>query len=302
MKDDINLIILPLYRNKEDYSYLPFYNLSDDKSTLDLTILENLLSKLNNKFNINKISIEGGEISELSDIYFSLLFNLLKIYNKKIQVTTDFIKFNESLINGADIIDVRYNFNNFSHHTDILKKNIKAATTSGKVINVKSLDISVNKNELENIVILNKLGIKSWKIIPYIKTKYNNFEKEVDYTFYEKVVTKYLKLTDYMQFSFINKLELENVIENNNFPIKNVYITPSGKYGIGTFNDKNEFYIEEFDDIDSLEIYFRKIQNEHILVCKECKYKTDCLVDKYFNPHYKGKSCSGFKDLIKSNK
>lgn len=302
MKDAINLVVLPLYRNEEDYSYLPFYSLRNDKNTLDLTKLENLLFNLNSKYTFNEIYIEGGEISKLSNIYFSLLFNLLKIYNKKIHVTTSFIDFNEALINGADVINIQYDFDNLSKNNKIIKNNIKAASNIGKVINIQTFDINVNKNELENIVNLNKLGIKSWKIIPFIKTEYNVFDQKLDYTYFESVILKYLKLTDYMRFSFINKLELENVIENNNFPIKTIYITPNNRYGLCKFNERNELFLEEFDNINDLEKNFEKIQNEHILLCKDCKNKMNCLANRYFNPYYKGKSCSGFKNLIKTVK
>ena len=105
-----------------------------------------------------------------------------------------------------------------------------------------------------------------------------------------------------MHFSFINKLELDGVIRNNNFPIKTVYITPNNKFGLGIFDENNNFSIVEYDNINELEKNLKKLQDKHILLCKECKYKVDCLAKRYFNPNYKGKSCSGFKNLIKLSK
>ena len=90
MKDNVNLVILPLYRNKESSPYDLFNFCKDNKNTLNLSFLEESLLKLSNSYDFNKISIEGGEISELSDLYFDLLFNLIKLYtNKIIEILND---------------------------------------------------------------------------------------------------------------------------------------------------------------------------------------------------------------------
>lgn len=301
MKDDIKLVILPLYRNSNNYPYYLFNSLRSDQNTLDLAWLEENLPILYFKFNILNISIEGGEISELSDFYFDLLFRLLKIDSTNVTVCTDFVKYNKSLIDGADIIKVNYNFNSYSEDSNIVFQNVKAAASTGKIINLESLDISVEDNKLEIITKLNKLGIKTWKINPYQKSVYNQLPS-LGYSFYENIVKDYLKLSDYMEFSFLNKLELENIIQTNNFPVKTVYITPENKFALGTFDATNSFYLKEYDDIEELEKYLEKAQSKQILLCKDCEYKMTCLADRYFNPNYLGNSCSGHKNLIKQNK
>ena len=299
MKDTLKLVILPLYRIENEYSFLPYSFLSNSKNTLNLEWLEANLSELDYKFDITSISIEGGEISLLSDIYFDLLFNLLKIYNKKISVLTDFVKFNRSLINNADIINVIYNFN---HNLDIVNKNIKAAVATGKIINIQSIDIFLQDNFYEKITTLNRLKIKSWKIIPYQKTKLNNIEN-YDLKIYEEVLINYRKLKDQMQFSYLNDLELEGIIKTNNFPINVVYITPNNKFGLGKIDKNNCFYIEEYETINELEKNLKKYQNEQILICDKCKYKQDCLAERYFNPDLiTSTDCNGHKQLLKIEK
>ena len=104
-----------------------------------------------------------------------------------------------------------------------------------------------------------------------------------------------------MQFSFQNKLELEGIINNNNFPINTVYITPNSKFGLGKIDDFGYFYIEEFEDINELEKNLKKAQSQQILLCKGCKYQSNCLADRYFNKECLTKTtCSGYKDLIKN--
>lgn len=296
MKNNINLILLPISK-LSDNSFSDNYIHTDN--ILDLTWLEDNLNQLNYKYNISKISIEGNDISTLSDIYFDILYKLLKIYSKKIIINTNFLTYNKSLINGADIINVNYNFNTHTKENEIIKSNIKAASAIGKIINLQSLDISVINNKLEIIVNLNKMNIKSWKIIHKYPTIYNS-DEILSYKDYGKLIQEYLRLVEYMQFSFINKLELENIIPNDNFPIKTVYIIPNNKFGLGKFDDKHNFFIEEYDDCDSLEKKLNELQNNQILLCKECKYKVDCLADKAFDFDTKTKVCNGFKNLIKN--
>jgi hypothetical protein len=293
MKESINIVILPTFLNRSEYSYELFGYLASDNQVLDIVVLEKLLSKLESKFKINKFSIEGGDITLLSDLYFDLLFKLLKTYNKKISVVSQFVKYNPALINNADIIEVIYNFQN----KEICKiENIEAAVATGKIINIQSYDIFLDNHELGIVDSLNHLGIKSWKILPCYTTKYSDLTFK-GYDFFENIVQKYLPLSQYMKFSFYNKLQLDGVIQNNH--IRTVYITPSGKFGIGIFNN-NQFELIETDNLIELENLLKKQNEESILYCKNCKSKQQCLADRYFNYSYQGKSCCGFKNLIKS--
>ena len=299
MKADINLVILPTYKCNQNCPYCLFGHLKEQQTVLDLTVFEELLSKIYLKFNVLQTSIEGGEISELSDFYFDVFFRLLKLYSKKIIISTNFINFHKSLINNADVIEVGYNFNHYSTEGKTVKENIKAATSSGKIVTIKSLDISVNDDRLEIVTELNRLGIKSWEIIPYQKTKYTQLEFP-GYKFFEDIVSSYLKLSSYMKFSFINKLKIEGTIKSPSFPVETVYLTPTGKFGLGKYDENNNFFIEEYENLDELEKNLENQQNKHILLCSECKYKTKCLADRYFNPNQVKKLyCCGYKNLLK---
>lgn len=299
MKDKLDLVILPLYRVENEYSFSVFNNLDNCKNTLSLDWLGDNLQHLSTRFDISTISIEGGEISLLSDIYFDLLFKLLETFNKKISVATDFMKFNKSLINNADVINVLYNFN---HYPDIVFQNIKAAISTGKVINIRSIDAFISNGFMDKISNLNRLKIKAWKIIPYQKTNLYSIPN-YDPKKYESIITEYIKLHEYMQFSFLNKLELEGIVKTNNFPMNTVYITPNNKFGLGKINSRGEFYIEEYEDLDELEKNLKEYQNQQILLCDGCKYQLNCLADRYFDPALMTKTtCSGYKSLIKLSK
>jgi hypothetical protein len=201
------------------------------------------------------------------------------------------------LINNADVINVLYNFN---HYSGVVFQNIKAAIAAGKVINIRSIDTFVNVGFLDKISNLNRLKIKAWKIVPYQQTLNDSAFPKYTEQMYENTIMEYIKLSDYMQFSFQNKLELEGIIKTDNFPMNTVYITPNNKFGLGKIDERNNFFIEEYETVDELEKNLKSYQSQQILLCKGCKYQSNCLANRYFNPNIITKSlCSGHKDLIK---
>ena len=78
MKDNIKLVILPLYRVENDYSFSVFNNLENNKNTLSLESLENNLSKLHFKFNFYGLMNTAFKIylKQLNFQIFILIFYL----------------------------------------------------------------------------------------------------------------------------------------------------------------------------------------------------------------------------------
>ncbi|MBR2240014.1 MAG: hypothetical protein IKO49_02155 [Bacilli bacterium] len=290
MKKSIRVHIIPTYKSNQNDIYDFFNQFYKNDEILDLVWLNNTLDELDKKFIISKYEIEGGEISLLSDFYFELLYNLLKIHCKKIITTTNFINFNKGIINLSDIINVIYNFNLHDTLNQQIFKNIKAAIASNKIINIKTVDISLKNDEIKNINILNNLNIKSWEIIPYFNSK--------DYTIFEEIIKKYLKYTKLMKFAFQNELQLKNILNLNNFETFDVYLLPENKFGLKIF-ENDQLNLEKFDNIDTLLEKLLEMEILHDNYCKKCTSKLKCMSNYFFNHTYKGKSCSGFKNLIK---
>lgn len=289
MKKSIRLHVIPNYETNQKDIYNFFDQFLEKTDILDLVWLDKALDELDKKFKITKIEIEGGEISLLSEFYFELLYNLLKIHCNKLTVTTNFINFNKGIINYADIINVMYNFNSYKNLNQQIFKNIKAASTSNKIINLKTVDISLKNDEISNINLINTLKIKSWEIIPY----YN----EKDYTIFEKIIKKYLKYTKYMKFAFTNELQLKNILNLNNYETFDVYILPENEYGLKIFKN-NMLTLQKFSKLEDLLTKLTEIEILRDTFCKNCTSKIKCMSNYFFNYTYTGKSCSGFKDLI----
>lgn len=291
----LSLSINPLYKCNMNCPFCYLGSLKDNENKLDLTYLMNTLNNISFRYNIENIDIYGGEVSLLSEFYFDMLVKLCKTFSKNVNITTNFIDFNKPIINNFDNIGVSLDFNNFRVDQHKVYDNIKAAIQSGKVINVLSLDISCQQNEEEIIDTLNKLKIQSWRIIPYSKSKETKMEFK-GYQFFEDTVKKFLKLQDKMKFSFINKLELDGIINEDYYNTSHFYVTPNNKVALLQF-ENNEEYFHEFDSLDEL---YDELKNEQLRrdnYCKNCSVKNKCLAE-HFNYEYKGVSCSGLKNLI----
>lgn len=297
MKPQLRLNILPLYRCNQTCSFCIYKNMRESSSTLDLCWLDEALSTISRQYDIVQVDISGGEVSLLSDFYFDMLFQLAKIHCKKIIISTNFVKPSNAMINRADIINVGYNFNSFSNIKQIVFDNIRAAVGSGKIINIKSLDISCQVDQSQIIEQLNNLQIKSWEIIPYHSPQEATI-KFKDYDLCENTVRNFLKLSHKMKFAFQNKLQLEGILPIDNYNIKTLYLTPNNKFALQAFNDKNEVYLEEFDNFDKIVKKFGELEHLRDNFCKSCTSKLKCMANRFLNLNYTGPSCSGFKDLL----
>ena len=298
MKLPIRLYIIPLYTNKHSNDYYVFNNKANDNQKIDLIWLDNILNELKFNYNILQTEICGGEITLLSDFYFEMLINLIKINCNKISLLTNLVGINKNIINYFEIINVKYNFNGYTKEKELVFKNIEKLINQNKIINIKSLDTSCKTNEYKIINELNNLKIKSWEIIPYHKG-INSKIKQSDYSEFEKLIQKYIFLTKNMKFAFQNRLQLDEILNIDNYNVKNIYLTPNNKLALSNFTKNDEFELLEFDNILDLQKKIKEMENLRDIFCYNCNSKLRCLANRYLNLNYKGESCSGFKNLIK---
>lgn len=296
MKSDVRITIIPTYKCNQNCKYCIYNNYKSVTSVLPLDWIDNALNQISREFNIVQVNISGGEPSLLSELYFEMLYFIIKQYCKKIILETNFITFNKAIINRCDVINVGYNFNNYSPLTARIFENIKAAVDTGKVINIKTLDISCERDPIYIINKLNSLKIKSWEIVPYHSFIGSDISFK-DYTFFENVVKKYINLSKNMKFAFQNLLQLENILRIDNFNIKTIYLTPNCKFSLQNF-DKNQFSFKEFDDFNTFFKEFIILEKKCENFCEKCTSKIHCMANYFINLSYIGKSCYGFKDLI----
>ena len=286
IKKNIKVIVLPTYKTNSTYNLFLYSN--DDTCILDIVKLDELLSNLSFDFNITQIYIAGGEISLLSDFYFTMVYNLLKQYCKKIQVFTNFININKGIINNCEVLNVLVNLNKLD---STVIENLKAYTSStSHIVNLKSFDYDCKNDILSNINKLNTLNVKSFEIIPSYKMKQGNI-------YFEDIVKEYLKYSNKMKFAFQNELQLKGILNLDNYNTQIVYITPNNKYGIQEEKD-NKFYLEEYDTISDIQKKIIEKEKFSDNFCKNCTSKLTCMRNYVSNYNENNESCCGFKNLI----
>lgn len=295
MKEDIRIVIIPTYKCNKNCKYCIYSNKLQKTEIADLFWIDSALNIISKTHNIIQISISGGEVSLLSDLYFTMLYNIAKIYCKKIMVETNFIKINPAIINNCNIINVGYNFDDLKNK-NLIFNNIRAAVNSGKVINVKSINTFIKDFPQKVIEQLNDLNIKSWEIIPLHSSVLDKINLTT-YKEYEETVEIYLKYVNQMNFAFQNKLQLNGILNLNNYNTHTVYLTPENKFGIGIFKD-NLFYIQEEEFFDNILKKMIEIEKKSEKFCEKCTSKLHCMANYFLNLEYTGYSCSGFKELL----
>lgn len=269
-----------------------FVNPIDNGKVIDLPELDKLLLDLSKNCYISSIHIFGPSLGYLSDLYFDLLYNVVKLHCRNIDVFTDFKLINASLINNFDIINVHYDFlHNYDKNKQIFNT-IKAGNESGKIINIKTFNTECLKDPLKAIDTLNLMQIKSWEIIP----DHRNVSK-LDYTKTEKVISEYCKYANKMNFAFQNKLQLEGVLNLNNYNQTILTVTSETKLAIQKFSNKKSYY-QVIENINEIEKLLTEMENFQDNFCKKCTSKIKCMANYYNNYTYTGKSCCGLKNLL----
>lgn len=292
-KQKIKVILIPTSKLlNDDYYYFG----NSYKDTLNLFTLDDKLEPLSHEFDINEINIHGP-LYNFSDFYFESLYNILKYYTNKVSVTTNLLKYTKGMINCPDIINVMYNFNDTINEDQILK-NITALSNE-KVVNLKSVDIYLTVQKAEIIKKINKLGIKSFEIIPYHQYINGNV-KFTDYSLYESIVTLFSKHNKEMKFSFQNLLQINGIFNPKNYTTETIFILPNNNYGIISFIS-NKWYFKECDDIQSVKAFLSDKENIKLIKCNDCSVKNRCMANYFTNYEWNMESCSGSEKLIKKS-
>lgn len=282
-KQSINLIICPTYNLDIN---------SKSSQSIDLTYLSNTIDQLVIKYDIKSVTISGGELYTLSDFYLDFLCKLCKSYFEDINVVTSLQYSLPAIINNFNNITVPINPITLDNKT----KNNIIALQSSKNISVISYDIYCQNNKAKFITELNKLQVKSWKIIPYIVNPLNtNKVLNID-NIYENTIKDYLALLNSMKFAFINKLELDNIKNNNNFNTQDVIITPTNKLALIKFKESAEYY-EEYNSVEELDIQLNILLDNVRNSCKDCKFKSKCLTNHYNLEELNQNKCN-YRNLI----
>jgi len=274
-----------------------------DPKRIDLQVLDQRLAAVNEISKIEQIDLYGGEILILPDDYLRQLMNVIKNhYQGSINLITNLTKMKRWFIERDDIelsvsfdFEARSAFQNTLNNLMTLKKPVSILMLASPKL------MSLDFEEMLNI--LNRIPcIQSVEIKPYSSNQYNQLETK--FSEYESFVKKFVVAfeTEKLKPFLTNVQYIQDSIslERNAFSDNHIYITPSGKFGVLEFDDKDhEFFLE----LDSLDDYYAwatkekmKIKNNYF--CSECKWQGHCLTEHYREVKDITHSCNGFKHLL----
>lgn len=294
MRSLIKLNILPHYRCNLNCKHC-IYTIEqrEDPKVLNVMELDALLNEVTKHFDIKYANIIGGETNLLSELYFDMLFHIIKLYTNTIRLKTNFLYLNKSIINDCSVIDVFHDFNQTKRIRDSIYQNIRAATASDKVIHIKTYDVCCKDKINQIIQDLNTLNVKSFEIMPHPFTK--------DFTGYEETILAYLNSPIKMNFAFQNKLQLEGILNFNNYEVKDVYITPNCKLALPDY-ETGQFSLQEFDNFDDFYKKFSKLEKKLEKFCEKCTSKKYCMANYPFDTGCCTNTCGGCKNLLSTIK
>jgi hypothetical protein len=266
-------------------------------------MLDEKLAAIKEIEDIDGVDIYGGEVGLLEPSYFYEMLNTIgKYYNGKVNVITNFIKVPDFFKDDRVNIGVSYDFSVRQQHETVLQNIMEFP---------KPIDILIlatpqlvkhhTKTVEEDISMFSTIGnVRSVDIKPYSTNQVNQFTN--DFTVFEEYVKRWVYSSSNMDFDLVNKYNIEQALSwsRNAFSDDHVYITPTGKFAILDFDEDDNEYFNEFDDISFIFVWGEmekdNIQNNDI--CSSCPFLGACLSEHLRNVTSIEKSCNGFRSLL----
>jgi len=298
----MNVSINPTYfcNFKCDFCYLTEDQLCD-KQLLDIGILENRLEEIINLYDtIDKVDLYGGEVGLLPAQYIDDLKQLFENYDiTDIDIITNLSMVNDVVLDDAFHLSVSYDFDCREKH-DLVFGNMFLIPKPFSVLLLASPCL-LEKDVDEMINTLNLVSnIESVEIKPYSSNQANNLD--VAYDQFEAFVKKWIESPVEKNFTFTNKTLIEESIikQRNCFSDDHVYITPNGKFAALEFDENDNEYFLEFDqmfDYVNWTLIESKRVNENQF-CSNCEYFGHCLSEHLREVKSLDHSCNGFNLML----
>lgn len=299
--NSINLSINPTYlcNFRCNFCYLTEEQLSDSNK-LNLNKLENTLHQISKSRKIQMVDIYGGEISLLNEDYLNSLDSTIRKYTNDINVITNLYKINKYFLREDIQLSVSFDFE-AREKSNFILNNILKIDKDISILMLASRNL-LNINIDRIVSVLNNLSnVKSLEIKPYSSNQNN--QHSITYKEFEEFVTGFLYKD--MNFEFVNRSNIEDCLSklSNSFSDDHLYITPNNKLAILEFDNNNNEYFLELDNIDDYDKWCEK-EKEKVFssLCGKCEFIGNCLTEHYRPVHSIEDSCNGFINLLKNGR
>lgn len=280
------------------FCYLTQTQLSDSKS-IPMNLLRDRLSELDKYKTIEAVDLYGGEVGLLSEQkWYELKDVIREFYTGPINVITNLSRIHKGFLDDDIELSVSYDFDARQAHQNVrtnmmlLEKEFSILILASKALLTKNVGLMISELNLLN-------NLKSVEIKPYSSNQANS--DEVSFKDFEEFVKKWIEHHK-KKFEFINEFLVEDALLglSNSFSDDHIYVTPNGKFGVLEFDDNdNEFFLE-LDDIFQYDEWTRREKGRVASngYCGTCEYFGKCLSEHLREVRDMTNSCNGFKGLL----
>lgn len=293
----INPLYLCNFRCK--FCYLTPEQLSDRQS-LSVFDLESRLEEIRYETTIKHVDFYGGEVGLLPHELFNDYKKVIrKHYKGNINIITNLSRVPSFFLDDDIQLSVSYDFDCRERNEDVYRN---IATTNKKIhVLVLASKQLIARDVDYMIIMLNMLrNVETVEIKPYSTNQAN--QHNVSHKDYEQFVIRWITSKIPKRFTLTNEQQIIRSIrgEYNAFSDDHVYITPTGKFAVLSFDlNDNEF----FEELDTFDKYKQWANNEKDLVyknphCSKCQYVGKCLTEHYRWVWNLDNSCNGYKHLL----
>lgn len=300
-KPRLSLSINPSYHCnfRCEFCYLTPEQLAD-KTRISIETLCERLDEVQRVYDIEHVDLYGGETLMLPKEYLDAIkFELHRRGVDDLNLITN-LSVNNPVMHDPDwMISVSYDFDAREKHDLVFNQMLKMEQEFN-ILMLASPEL-MKKDVDEIIQTLNVLSnLHSVEIKPYSSNQANSLD--ADFVQFEEFVKKFLLRKDTMRFDFTNDKLIQDSLsgQRNAFSDDHLYITPTGRFAVLEFDERDrEFFLE----LNNIESYQQWCLTEKARVlsstCASCTYLGRCLSEHLRNVVDTKHSCNGFIGLLK---
>ena len=257
---------------------------------LDLAQCKTQLDQLK-KYVINSIDIFGGDLTQCKQNYITQLITLCEKYTSNISITTNQL-FDYEIANAR--IGLSLNTSRADFQDNLKKLELSNIQNISVVIDSELLNFPIK-------VFFDKLPRKQIEI-SFQKCTYSIYNTEYqqienyDQRYEQFLIRLFECLKQYQHISVTNINDIKKCLYRRYDPsmFSNIFILPSGKFAVISYNDKHQEY---FKSIESISNYDRLVIDEnkkYFQKCCLCEFYPSCYAEHLDLT----KICSGHKGLL----
>jgi len=301
----INISINPTYlcNFRCRFCYLSLDQLKS-KKTIDLEKLHFCLREIQAYKKIGHVDLYGGEILLLDQHYAQQMVDIIYKYtDQRINLITNLSMWNDYFLSGEFEISVSFDY--FAREKfELVYKNMSLLGFEFSVLILASKEVvHMSDKQLDEFIgLLNSLSfLKSVEIKPFSRSSFNYHSYVPDEEF-EEFVKRWILKREQFKFDFVNEIKLKAVCSKSlsAWSDDHLYINPDGRLVVLDFNDKNDEFFLELENVDSYIAWgeaekARTFKNE---ACSQCSFLGHCLSEHLRPVHNSEASCNGYRNLI----